>query len=86
MRGGVRQQHGDVAVGAVMVYSASAPSTLSGGSGAGTLIRFAAYGLVGLVLLHIVARTGLDTVRRLTGPLLAVAFVYVWRRGALEWR
>jgi cell division protein FtsW len=65
-----------LAGGAVMVYSASAPSTLSlGGSGMGVLIRFAAYALVGLVVLRFAARIGLEWVRRLTGPLLGVAFV-----------
>jgi cell division protein FtsW len=65
-----------LAGGAVMVYSASAPAALSGTSGGmGTLIRFAAYAAVGLVALKVIARVGLDTVRRLTGPLLGVAFL-----------
>jgi cell division protein FtsW len=65
-----------LAGGAVMVYSASAPATLSGaGSGTSALIRFVGYGLVGLVALQVLARVGLGAVRRLTGPLLAVAFV-----------
>ena len=63
-----------LAGGAVMVYSASSPSTLSGGSGTGILIRFAGYALVGLIAMRFAARIGLDTMRRLTGPLLGVAF------------
>jgi cell division protein FtsW len=64
-----------LAGGAVMVYSASAPATLSGGgSGTSSLIHFAGYALAGLVVLQVAARVGLDAVRRLTGPLLAVAF------------
>jgi len=64
-----------LAGGAVMVYSASAPATLSGGgSGTGELIRFVAYGLAGLVVLQVLARIGLAHVRRMTGPLLGVAF------------
>jgi cell division protein FtsW len=64
-----------LAGGAVMVYSASAPSALDGG-GAGTsaLIRFAGYAVAGLIVLQIAARVGLESVRRLTGPLLAIAF------------
>jgi len=65
-----------LAGGAVMVYSASAPATLSGGGTAtGELVRFVGYALAGLVVLHVAARVGLATVRRLTGPLLGIAFV-----------
>ena len=58
-----------------MVYSASAPSALTGGSGAGALVRFVGFGAVGLVILRIVSRMSLDVVRRLTGPLLGIAFL-----------
>src|ERR1700722_12001216 len=65
-----------LAGGAVMVYSTSAPSTLTGGGGGTSeLIRFVGYGLVGLFVMRITARIGLESVRRLTGPLLGVAFV-----------
>ncbi len=65
-----------LAGGAVMVYSASAPSTLSGGSGGTSdLIRFVVYGGIGLVVLRFAARVGLDVVRRLTGPLLGLSFL-----------
>jgi cell division protein FtsW len=64
-----------LAGGAVMVYSASAPAALTSGGGTGQLIRFVGYGLMGLVVLQVVARIGLASIRRLTGPLLGVAFV-----------
>ena len=64
-----------LAGGAVMVYSASAPAALTGGSGTSQLIRFVGYGLMGLVVLQVVARIGLASIRRFTGPLLGLAFV-----------
>jgi cell division protein FtsW len=65
-----------LAFGAVMVYSASSARTLLQGQGDGTtfLVRYLAYGGLGLVAMHVIARRGLDVVVRLTGPLLAVAF------------
>jgi cell division protein FtsW len=64
-----------LAGGAVMVYSASAPAALTGGGGTGQLIRFVGYAFAGLVVLQVVARIGLASIRRLTGPLLGLAFV-----------
>jgi cell division protein FtsW len=65
-----------LAGGAVMVFSASSPSALRGGSaGASELMRFVLYGAMGLVVLRFAARVGLDSVRRLTGPLLGLAFL-----------
>ena len=65
-----------LAGGAVMVYSASSPSVLSGGSaGTSELIHFVLYGAFGLVVLRFAARVGLDAVRRLTGPLLGLSFL-----------
>ena len=67
-----------LAAGTVMVYSASsAPSLLEGGDGAGTAIKFVAFGAVGLAGMRFFSRNGLDLARRLTGPLLAVSFVLV---------
>jgi cell division protein FtsW len=43
----------------------------------GSLARFVLYGAVGLVALRFASRIGLDRVRRLTGPLLGLAFVLV---------
>jgi cell division protein FtsW len=66
-----------LAFGAVMVYSASSARTLLQGQGDGTtyLVRYLVYGSLGLVAMHVIARRGLDVALRLTGPLLAVAFV-----------
>jgi cell division protein FtsW len=65
-----------LALGAVMVYSASSARTLLQGDGDGTtyLVRYLVYGAAGFVALHVLARRGLDAVVRWTGPLLAVAF------------
>src|SRR4051794_8087143 len=66
-----------LAFGAVMVYSASSARALLQGQGDGTafLVKYVAYGGLGLVGMHVVARRGLDGVVALTGPLLAFAFV-----------
>jgi cell division protein FtsW len=66
-----------LAAGAVMVFSASSARSLLSGQGDGTsfMVRYVAYGAVGVLLMQIVARRGLDLVPRLTGPLLAGAFV-----------
>jgi cell division protein FtsW len=66
-----------MAAGAVMVYSASsAPSLLRGhGDGSDYLVRYVGYGAVGFLGLHLLARHGLRSVVRLTGPLLALAFL-----------
>src|SRR3954462_15309928 len=66
-----------LAAGAVMVYSASSARTLlqGQGDGSGYLVKYLAYGGVGLVAMQLLARTGLDAVPRATGPLLVGAFV-----------
>jgi cell division protein FtsW len=66
-----------LAVGAVMVFSASSARTLLSGQGDGTsfLVRYVVYGGIGFVLMQVVARRGLDLVLRMTGPLLMTAFV-----------
>src|SRR5215211_6884438 len=66
-----------LAFGAVMVYSASSARTLLQGQGDGTafLVKYVGYGALGLLGMHLIARRGLDGVVRLTGPLLAFAFV-----------
>jgi cell division protein FtsW len=68
-----------LAFGAVMVYSASSSRSLLEGSrtGSGDLIKFVIYGAIGLALMNYLARNGLQAARRLTGPLLAIAFVLV---------
>src|ERR1700749_2755196 len=66
-----------LAVGAVMVFSASSARTLLSGQGDGTsfLVKYVAYGALGFVAMQFVARRGLDLVVRLTMPLLAFSFV-----------
>jgi cell division protein FtsW len=66
-----------LAGGAVMVYSASSARTLLQGQGDGTayLVKYLAYGAVGLVAMHLLARHGLKPARRYTPLLLLVAFV-----------
>jgi len=68
-----------LAVGAVMVYSASSATTLlqGRGNGSGYLVRFVLYGAVGLVLMRVLARDGVAKVQSFTAPLLAVSFVLV---------
>jgi cell division protein FtsW len=64
-----------IALGAVMVYSASAPALLAGsGSGTSELVSFVAWAGVGLVAMEVIARRGVSALRLLTGPLLALAF------------
>jgi cell division protein FtsW len=65
-----------LAGGAVMVYSASSARTLLQGQGDGTayLVKYVAYGAVGLVAMHVLSRHGLVAVRRATPLLLLVAF------------
>src|SRR6185312_11368238 len=66
-----------LAAGAVMVYSASSARTLLQGQGDGSafLVKYVMYGAIGLVVMQVTARRGLDAVIRVTGPLLAVSFV-----------
>jgi cell division protein FtsW len=65
-----------LALGAVMVYSASSPALLtSSGSGLSELFSFVGWAAVGLVVMVFLAKRGIAGVRVLTGPLLCVAFV-----------
>ena len=66
-----------LAGGAVMVYSASSARTLLEGQGDGTtyLVKYLAYGAVGLVAMHLLSRHGLESVRRYTPLFLLFAFV-----------
>jgi len=66
-----------LAVGAVMVYSASSAESLlqgNGGDPAMYLKRYVFLGLIGLVAMYWFSRNGLAAVKRLTPLLLAVAF------------
>jgi cell division protein FtsW len=66
-----------LAAGAVMVYSASSARTLLEGQGDGTmyLVKYVAYAAIGLVVLQLLARGGLEMLPRLTPALLAISFV-----------
>ncbi len=66
-----------LAAGAVMVYSASSARTLLEGQGDGTLylMKYLAYGALGLVVLQVLARGGLELLPRLMPALLVVSFV-----------
>ncbi len=66
-----------LAYGAVMVYSASSATTLLQGQGDGSsdLIKFVAYGAVGLLLMRVLARDGVAKAQSITAPLLVVSFV-----------
>jgi cell division protein FtsW len=68
-----------LALGAVMVYSASSATTLLQGHGNGTgyLIKYLVYGAIGLVLMRVLARDGLQRAQQLIAPLLVVSFVLV---------
>jgi len=66
-----------VAIGAVMVYSASSAESLLDGSGDPLMYlkRYVSLGLIGLVAMLLAARHGLALVRQLTPVILVVAFV-----------
>lgn len=62
-----------LAFGAVMVFSAtSAPNVLQGGDGTSYLVKYLVYGAVGLAVMQLMARHGLELARRF-GPLLLIA-------------
>jgi cell division protein FtsW len=66
-----------LALGAVMVYSASSARNLLGGYGDGTtyLVRYVLLGTLALVGMHFIRRYGYELARRATPLLLAVSFV-----------
>ncbi len=65
-----------LAAGAVMVYSASsARSLLEGqGEGANYLVKYVVFGSIGLVVMQVLARGGLEWLPRLTPVLLGASF------------
>ena len=65
-----------LATGAVMVYSASSAEAVLGGSGDASFYfkRYVLFGLVGLAVLHVLARRGLEVVQRVTPLLVAAGF------------
>jgi cell division protein FtsW len=68
-----------LAVGAVMVFSASSSKSLLSGQGDGTsfMIRYVVYGAIGFGLMQLISRRGLDLILRATQPLLLFSFVCV---------
>src|SRR4051794_11925054 len=67
-----------LAVGSVMVYSASSAESLLQGSGDPSFFfkRYLLFGLLGVAAMHVAARRGgVDVAKKLTGPLLGLAFV-----------
>src|SRR3712207_9518583 len=64
-----------LAGGAVMVYSASSARTLLQGQGDGSayLVKYVAYGAIGLAVMHGLSRRGLVAARRWTRALLFAA-------------
>jgi cell division protein FtsW len=64
-----------LAAGAVMVYSSSSARDLlaGGGDGTGFLLRYVGFGAIGVVLMHVLSRRGLETVRRATPALLVIS-------------
>jgi cell division protein FtsW len=65
-----------LAAGAVMVYSASSARSLLEGQGDGTvyLVKYLAFGAVGLVVMQVLARGGLELLPRFTPALLGLSF------------
>jgi cell division protein FtsW len=66
-----------LAAGAVMVYSASSARTLLEGQGDGTsyLVKYVIFGAIGLCIMQLLARRGLDHAPRWTAALLGIAFL-----------
>ncbi len=66
-----------LAAGAVMVYSASSARTLLEGQGDGTmyLVKYVGFGALGLVVMQLLARGGLELLPRLTPALLGFSFL-----------
>jgi cell division protein FtsW len=68
-----------LAFGAVMVYSASSATTVvqGHGYGSGYLVKYVVYGALGLIVMRVLARDGVERVQSLIAPLLAISFVLV---------
>ncbi len=67
-----------LAFGAVMVFSASSTTRVLSDGGLSDSVyylkRTAMFGALGLLIMHLAARTGLDFVRRMTPAILAISF------------
>lgn len=68
-----------LALGAVMVFSASSARTLLEGDGAGTsyLVKYVGFGAIGFIGLVVITRVPLQKILAFTGPFLALSFVLV---------
>jgi len=68
-----------LAIGAVMVYSATSATSLLEGQGYGSsyLLKFVLYGAIGLLLMHYLARGGIARIHTITAPLLLTSIVLV---------
>ncbi len=68
-----------LAAGAVMVYSASSARTLLEGQGDGTayLVKYLIYGVLGFVVMQVVAKMDLGRIRDFTPTLLLISFALV---------
>ncbi len=68
-----------LAAGAVMVYSASSARTLLEGQGDGTayLVKYLIYGVLGFVVMQVVAKMDLGRIREFTPTLLLISFALV---------
>jgi cell division protein FtsW len=69
-----------LAGGAVMVYSASSATSVLGNGGDGTsyLVKYVAYGAIGVGVMHFIARRNLALVRRLTPLIVLGSFALVF--------
>src|SRR4051812_19902033 len=65
-----------IAVGSVMVYSASSAESLLQGSGDPSFFfkRYLIFAALGVLAMHFAARRGVDVAKRITGPLLGLSF------------
>jgi cell division protein FtsW len=68
-----------LAGGAVMVYSASSATSVLGDGGDGTafLVKYVAYGAIGVGVMHLIARRNLSLVRRATPLIVLGSFALV---------
>src|SRR5579872_7276956 len=68
-----------LALGAVMVYSASSATTLlqGGGYGSSYLVKFVLFGAAGVALMRVLARDGVAKVHLITAPLLFTSLALV---------
>jgi len=66
-----------LALGAVMVYSASSATSVveGGGTGSSLLVRYVVFGSLGFAALLLVSRMSLQRIMEFTGPVLAASFI-----------